>query len=85
MMKSTEDKLIDLIREIIPNLGTTWVDNYEAKDVWRKRAEKLLAEIDNQREPTVIVWSASPKRCTCEKFGGGMWDFECPVCGGGRF
>lgn len=73
--------LDQLVREIIPLLGTTWVDNYEAKEDWCKRAEKAL-EPEPVEEPT-RVWPAGPPVCSCEQFDGEGW--FCDTCGGGRF
>lgn len=85
--------LEQLVREIIPLLGTTWVDNYEAKQDWIKRAQKALTIIISQPSveetfeliaPDVFPANTSqPLVCHCETFEGDNW--ECERCGGGRF
>ncbi len=43
-MQQVSDNLYRLIREIVPMLGTTWVENYDSYNRWREAAKKLLVE-----------------------------------------
>ncbi len=87
--------LEQLVREIIPLLGTTWVDNYEAKQDWIKQAEAALTPEppapgalppppeDVYPYPYPIVWPEYPKVCKCGNFVGTLGDsFRCANCGG---
>lgn len=42
--QQVSDNLYRLIREIVPMLGTMWVENYDSYNLWREKAKKLLAE-----------------------------------------
>lgn len=42
--QQVSDKLFSLIREIVPMLGTMWVEDYDNYNEWRKKANKILED-----------------------------------------
>lgn len=90
---TTTSTLEQLVREIIPALGTTWVDNYEAKRDWINRAQKALEAALEQppatEAPVAITtrWPDAPKRCNCPDgfLPNGDDSFICGRCGGNFF
>lgn len=92
-LQKTNDQLVSLTREIVPMLGTFWVEDYERYNVWREKANKILSSLEPDEPIELIAPDTFPPVAKFPRISTDICrcgenkdhDLVCPDCGGYLF